>query len=186
MNIIEVVLIGIGLAMDAFAVSVCKGLSLKKIKIITNIKISMYFAFFQAIMPIIGYYLGNVFEEVIINIDHWVAFILLSLIGINMIKESISIESENINDKIDIKTMTILALATSIDALAIGITFSFLRTNIYQNILIIGIITFIITFLGVKIGYIFGNKYEKKAQLFGGLILIIIGLKILLEHLQIF
>ena len=136
-------------------------------------------------MPLLGFLLGYSFEEYITSIDHWIAFILLSLIGLNMIKEALSKEEHNFNDKIDFKTMIPFAIATSIDALAIGITFAFLKVNILFAILLIGIITFIISFIGVKIGYKFGNKYEKKAQIFGGIILIIIGFKILFEHLKI-
>ena len=183
MNFLEVFMIGIGLAMDAFAVSVCKGLSLTKINYKSFFIIALYFSIFQAIMPLIGYLIGTTFENLITNIDHWLAFFLLGIIGINMIKETTNENSENINDKLDFKTMSVLSLATSIDALTVGITFAFLKTNIIKNITAIGITTFIITFLGVIIGNKFGSKYEKKSQIFGGLILMFMGLKILLEHL---
>ena len=183
MSFIEVFLIGVGLAMDAFAVSICKGLSMKKLNYNKSLTIALYFSIFQAIMPLIGYLIGSTFETFITSIDHWLAFILLGIIGINMLKEAMSENSDNINDKIDFKTMSVLALATSIDALTIGITFAFLKTNILSNILTIGITTFVITFIGTMIGNKFGSKYEKNAQIFGGLILILMGLKILIEHL---
>ena len=185
MGIIELLLISVGLAMDAFAVSICKGLSLKKFNIKKGVIIALYFGLFQGLMPLIGFLLGYSFEEYITSIDHWIAFILLSLIGLNMIKESLSKEKDNFNDKLDLKTMLPFALATSIDALAVGITFAFLKVNILLAIILIGIITFIISFIGVKIGNKFGSKYEKKAQVVGGIILLLIGLKILLEHLGI-
>lgn len=183
MSFFEVLMIGISLAMDAFAVSICKGLSIKKLTLTKVTIIALYFCFFQALMPLIGYYIGNTFQELITSIDHWIAFFLLGLIGINMIKETKHENDENINDKINFKTMFPLAIATSIDALTIGITFAFLKTNIINNITIIGTITFIITFIGVVIGNKFGSKYEKKAQVFGGIILLTMGLKILIEHL---
>ena len=169
--------------MDAFAVSICKGLSMKKLYLKNIIIIALYFGIFQMLMPIIGYFLGSTFQNFVINIDHWIAFILLSGIGINMIKEAK--EKENYNDKIDLKTMSILAIATSIDALAVGITFAFLETNIIKAVLIIGIITFFISLLGVKIGNKFGDKFQDKAEIIGGAVLILIGIKILLEHLNI-
>lgn len=182
MGLIEVFLIGVGLAMDAFAVSVCKGLSMKKMKWKNAIIVGIYFGGFQALMPVIGYILGIGFEEKIKSFDHWVAFILLLFIGINMIRESFKENDREADEKIDFKTMIILAIATSIDALAVGITFAFLDVNIFLAITIIGIVTFIISILGVKIGNIFGDKYEAKAEIAGGVILILIGLKILLEH----
>ena len=187
MGILEIILIGLGVAMDAFAVSVCKGLSMKTLSWKKAIIIALYFGIFQMLMPVIGYFLGTAFEGFVTSVDHWIAFILLALIGGNMIKESFSKESsEKCNDCVDFKTMVILAIATSIDALAVGITFAFLQTNIVLSVTSIGIITFILSLLGVKIGNTFGNKYEKKAELIGGLILILIGTKILLEHLGIF
>lgn len=171
--------------MDAFAVSICKGLSMKKLDWKKAIIIALYFGIFQAVMPVIGYFLGTTFESLVTQIDHWIAFILLGIIGINMIKEAFSNDSENVNDKVDFKTMIILAIATSIDALAIGITFAFFKTNLLLAVIIIGIITFMLSLIGVKIGNKFGNKYEKKAEIFGGVILILIGVKILIEHLEI-
>jgi len=185
MSILEISLIGIGLAMDAFAVSICKGLSMKKIEWKKVIIVALYFGVFQALMPLLGYLLGTTFEGYITSWDHWVAFILLGAIGANMIKEAIWGDSEELNDKVDFKTMIILAIATSIDALAVGITFAFLKTNILLSVLIIGIITFCICVFGVKIGNKFGSKYGNKAELFGGILLIFLGTKILLEHLGI-
>lgn len=184
MSIIEIALIGIGLAMDAFAMSICKGLSMRKINWKKAIIIATYFGVFQALMPVIGYRLGTTFEKHITNLDHWVAFILLGAIGANMIKEAFWGDSETLNDMVDFKTMIVLALATSIDALAIGITFAFLKTNILLATLFIGIITFSICILGVKIGNKFGSKYGNKAEFLGGIILIILGTKILIEHVS--
>jgi len=171
--------------MDAFAVSICKGLSMKKLDRKKAVIIATYFGVFQALMPLLGFFLGTTFESYITNLDHWVAFILLGAIGANMIKEALFGESEDLNDNVDFKTMVILAIATSIDALAVGITFAFLKTNILISTMIIGIITFFICALGVKIGNKFGSKYGSKAELFGGLLLIVLGTKILLEHLGI-
>lgn len=202
MTIIEIIVIAIGVSMDAFAVAICKGLSVSNSNISQSIKnknksnsritkkygyyiiIGLYFGFFQAIMPIIGYLLGVRFQLVVENVDHWFAFILLSGIGANMIKEALHIEKESLNDKIDFKTMIGLAIATSIDALAIGVTFAFLKINIFTTSLIIGIITFAISVIGVKIGSKVGNKYGKKAEVFGGIVLIIIGIKTLISHLK--
>ena len=172
--------------MDAFAVSICKGLAMKKINWKKALIIGLYFGIFQALMPAIGYFLGSTFENLVTNIDHWIAFILLAFIGGNMIKEALAKgENNNCNDNVDFKTMLILAIATSIDALAIGITFAFLNVNLLLAITIIGITTFIISLIGVKLGNKFGRKYESKAGIMGGIILILIGLKILLEHLKI-
>lgn len=182
MGILEIALIGVGLAMDAFAVSICKGLSMKKLNLKKAIIIGLYFGIFQALMPTLGYFLGKGFENLVVSIDHWIAFVLLSFIGIGMIKEAFK-DEEEINDDISFKTMLILSIATSIDALACGITFAFLRVNIFLAVLLIGIITFTISVLGVYIGNKFGDKLEKKAKLLGGIILIGIGLKILIEHL---
>lgn len=187
MEILEIMLLGISLAMDAFAVSICKGLSMEKINWKKGITIGLYFGIFQALMPVIGYFLGSAFESFVTSIDHWIAFVLLFFIGGNMIKEAFSEdEKENCNDNVDFKTMIILAIATSIDALAVGITFAFLNVNLLLAVSIIGLTTFIISLIGVKIGNKFGNKYEKKAQITGGIILLLIGTKILLEHLGVF
>lgn len=185
MGIIELIILSVGLAMDAFAVAICKGLSMAKMSWKKACIVGSYFGIFQAGMPLIGYLLGINFQDKITNIDHWIAFILLCVIGINMIKEALAKDTEKQNDSIKFKDMLILAVATSIDALAVGITFAFLKVNIWLAISLIGIITFIISVVGVKIGNIFGDKYEKKAEFAGGLILILLGVKILLEHLGI-
>ena len=185
MGIIELLLISISLSMDSFAVSICKGLSMKKFDIKKGIVIGLYFCIFHVLMIVFGYTLGNVFENIINSIDHWIAFILLLIIGLNMIKEAILEEDDSSNDKTDIKTMLPLSLATSIDALALGITFSFFKVNLLLSILLIGSIVFIVAVIGTKIGNRFGRKYESKAQILGGIILILIGLKILLEHLGV-
>ena len=185
MGIVEILLISVGLAMDSFAVAVCKGLSMKKMNWKKASIIGLYFGGFQALMPLIGFLLGVAFQDIVTAVDHWIAFILLGLIGGNMIKEAFDKESENCNDNVDFKTMVILAIATSIDALAVGITFAFLKVNIVVALLMIGIIAFTLSVVGVKIGNKFGDKYEKKAELAGGIILILMGLKILLEHLGI-
>lgn len=183
MGIIEILLTSLGLAMDAFAVSICKGLSMKKFDIKKGLIIGMYFGLFQGLMPLIGYLLGSAFQDIITSIDHWIAFVLLGLIGFNMLKEGLSKECDVVNDKVDFKEMLPLAIATSIDALAVGITFAFLKVNIIISVLSIGLITFVMSFIGSKIGNKVGCKYQKKAQIMGGIILIIIGLKILIEHL---
>ena len=185
MSGLEILLISIGLAMDAFAVSICKGLSLKTMSWKKAIIVGLYFGIFQALMPLIGYFLGATFEGVVTKIDHWIAFVLLGIIGINMLKEAFGKDEENQNDSVDFKTMSILAIATSIDALAVGITFAFLKVNMILATIMIGIVTFAICVIGVKIGNKFGDKYERKAEVVGGLILIFMGIKILLEHLGI-
>ena len=185
MEIYEILLISIGLAMDAFAVSICKGLSMKKMNWENAVIIALYFGVFQALMPLIGDFLGMTFESIVTTFDHWVAFALLTLIGGGMIKESFDDEDDKKNDRVDFKTMVVLAIATSIDALAVGITFAFFDVNIVLAVSIIGIITFIISVLGVKIGNRFGDKYQNKAQIMGGIILVLLGFKILLEHLGI-
>ena len=182
MGIFEISVIGIGLAMDAFAVSVCKGLSMKKMKWKKVIIIALYFGVFQALMPLLGFLLGNRFQVLVDKIDHWVAFFLLSITGGNMILESFRKEENKTNDSIDLKTMLVLSIATSIDALAVGITFAFFKIDIINSVSIIGIITFILSMIGVKIGNKFGDKLKNKAEFIGGLILIIIGLKILVNH----
>ena len=169
--------------MDAFAVSICKGLSVGKVNGRHMLTAGLWFGGFQALMPLIGYLLGSTFEQYVTSIDHWIAFILLAFIGINMIRESF--EEEKQNDDFSWKTMLMLAIATAIDALAVGITFSFESINIFMAISIIGLTTFIIASTGVYIGHIFGNKYQQKAQITGGIILILIGVKILIEGLGI-
>lgn len=185
MGILSIIVIAIGLAMDAFAVAICKGLAMKKMSWKKGLIVGGYFGFFQALMPLIGYLLGIGFHEKVSQVDHWFAFILLSAIGINMIKEVFSREEDCKNDSVNFKEMVVLALATSIDALAVGITIAFLDVNIIAAVLAIGVITFAISVIGVKIGNIFGDKYEKKAEFVGGIILILMGTKILLEHLGI-
>ena len=185
MEVTELLLLSVGLAMDAFAVSICKGISMKKMNWKKAIIIGLYFGGFQALMPTIGFFLGSAFQSLITNIDHWIAFILLAIIGGGMIKESFEEDSENRNDDVSFKTMILLAIATSIDALAVGITFAFLKVNLILAVSLIGIITFVIAVLGTKIGNRFGDKYKIKAEIVGGVILILLGLKILLEHLGI-
>ena len=185
MSIWELLLIAIGLSMDAFAVSVCKGLSLSKIKTKHALIAGAYFGGFQAMMPLIGYFAGRYFEKLITNIDHWVVFVLLALIGGNMIKEALGKEEE-LNCDFCVKAMLPLAVATSIDALAVGITFAILPdVDIYAAVSFIGIITFTLSAIGIYIGNIFGLRYKSKAELLGGVVLIAIGLKILLEHLGV-
>jgi len=185
MGIFEIILIGISLSMDAFAASVCKGLSIKKNTYKTNVIIALYFGIFQAVMPLIGYLLASTFQNILFKIDHWIAFVLLSIIGIKMIIDSFDTSKEKIDAEIGFKSMLILSIATSIDALAIGITFAFFEINILLTVIIIGIITFLLSFIGVKIGNKFGIKFQNKAEILGGIILILIGTKILLEHLGI-
>lgn len=183
MGLIELFLIAVGLSMDAFAVSVCKGLAMPKCTFKKAAIVGLWFGGFQALMPAIGYILGAQFQEAIASIDHWIAFVLLALIGGNMIHEALDNDEEEADASLDVKTMFLLAVATSIDALAIGITFAFLKINIIPAVCFIGIVTFIISFAGVKIGNVFGARYKNKAEIVGGIILILLGLKILLEHL---
>ncbi|MEG0291714.1 MAG: manganese efflux pump MntP family protein [Anaerovoracaceae bacterium] len=187
MGVIELVLIAVGLSMDAFAVSICKGLSMERLKKKDVILIGIFFGGFQGLMPLIGWFLGSQFQVYIESFDHWVAFLLLALIGGKMLKDSFGDdEDESCNGDIVIKELFVLAIATSIDALAVGITFALIPgTNILSSILVIGVITFTFSIIGVVLGNKVGNKYEKKAELIGGCILILIGIKILLEHLGI-
>ena len=171
--------------MDAFAVSICKGLGMRKVNKKQALVIGLFFGGFQALMPFVGWLLGSQFEKYITSIDHWIAFILLGIIGGEMIKESFDDDSENKNDDVSFKTMIVLAIATSIDALAVGITFAFLNVNLVLAVSLIGIITFILSIVGTKIGNRFGDKYQNKAELVGGIILVLLGIKILLEHLNI-
>ena len=186
MGLPELIITAIALSMDAFAVSICKGLAMKKVSFKEMAIVGLWFGGFQALMPLIGYFLGSAFEKYIISFDHWIAFTLLALIGIMMIKESCSKEEEKTDASLCFKTMLLMAIATSIDALAVGVSYGILpNVNIWVAISSIGIITFLFCVLGVKIGNIFGAKYKSKAELIGGIILILIGLKILLEHLGI-
>lgn len=189
MGFAELFLIGVGLSMDAFAVSVCKGLNMRgKINFKHAGVIALFFGGFQALMPLIGYFLGMGFEKYITRIDHWIAFLLLGFIGGKMIVEAIKEWNEvdkQEEDKLDIKELFVLAVATSIDALAVGITFAFLNVNIWSAISIIGTTTFVLSVIGVVIGNKFGSKYKSKAELVGGIILVLMGVKILLEHLGV-
>lgn len=188
MGVQEIFLIGVGLSMDAFAVALCKGLNMKKINYVHTIIIALFFGGFQAFMPLLGWLLGKQFEEYIVSVDHWIAFGLLLYIGGKMVYEAIKgeEEEEEISEKLDLKELTIMAVATSIDALAVGITLAFLKVNILGAISIIGVTTFILSIIGVMIGNRFGMRFKSKAEIAGGVILILIGTKILLEHLGIF
>ena len=186
MDILEIIAIGIGLAMDSFAASICKGLSIKKMSPKKIFLIAFYFGIFHLGMPVIGYFLGTTFSSYANRIDHWIAFILLAFIGIRMIISSFSKKKSKHTDDTSFKQMFALVIATSIDALAIGVTFAFFETNIILSASIIGVITFVLSTIGVTIGHKFGGKLGKKAELAGGVILVMIGLKILLEHLGIF
>ena len=189
MNLVEIVLLAVSLSMDAFAVALCKGLALKKNKIKSCVIVGLWFGAFQALMPMIGYFLGSTFADKITSIDHWIAFILLALIGGNMIKESLEKDEEKVNDSLGFKTMLVMAIATSIDALAVGVSFAFTDFEpdwyVYIAFALIGIITFTLSAIGVKIGNIFGTKFKSKAEFAGGLVLILLGLKILLEGLGV-
>lgn len=183
MSLWELFAIAVGLSMDAFAVSICKGLSVGKVKVKHLLIAGIYFGGFQALMPSLGYLLGTRFQHLITSVDHWIAFVLLGIIGFNMIKESRECcECNEMDADFGFKTMVVLAIATSIDALAVGVTFAFLQVQIVLAVLFIGITTFILSAIGVKIGNVFGLKYKSKAELFGGVVLIIMGIKILLEH----
>lgn len=187
---IELFLMGVGLSMDAFAVSICKGLGMRKVNKKQALVIGLFFGGFQALMPFVGWLLGSQFEKYITSIDHWIAFILLGIIGGKMIVESVKPDKEDDEVKemdapLDLKEMFVLAVATSIDALAVGITFAFLDYPIVEAITIIGISTFFISIGSVYVGNFFGNKYEKKAEFAGGLILVLLGVRILLTHLGI-
>ena len=187
MGLIELFVLAVGLSMDAFAVSVCKGLAMVRCNVKKAMTCGIWFGGFQALMPAIGYVLGRQFADYITAIDHWIAFALLAFIGGNMIREAVSGEEEEADDSLDIRTMFLLAVATSIDALAVGITFAFLPgTNIIAAVSFIGVVTFVLSSLGVKIGNVFGMRYKKKAEIAGGAILLILGVKILLEHLGVF
>ena len=185
MSFFDLFLIAAALSMDAFAVAICKGLSVKKAGAGHILTVGIYFGGFQALMPLVGFLLGFKFEKFIVSVDHWIAFVLLAVIGGNMIKEALGGEDDEVNDSFSFKTMLPLAVATSIDALAVGISFAFLGVDIVTAALLIGVTTFVISGAGVVVGNIFGAKYKAKAELAGGIVLILIGLKILLEHLGI-
>ena len=184
MGILEIVLIAVGLSMDAFAVSITLGLSVEKPKAMQLLIPPLYFGFFQALMPLIGYFGGYYFTDKIQNLEHWIAFALLAFIGGKMIKDSFSKDDgKKDGNPFQLIKMLVLAIATSIDAFAVGVTFAFYKINIYSAISIIGLITFFISLAGVKIGNTFGLRFKSRAEIFGGLVLIIIGLRILIEHL---
>lgn len=189
MGIVELLLIAVGLSMDAFAVSICKGLGMKKVNLKVAFALALFFGGFQALMPLIGWALGSQFLWLISPIDHWIAFVLLAVIGGKMLWEALHDEGGEDDgkpaDKIDLGEFFILAVATSIDALAVGISFAALAVDIVPSILIIGVVTFCFTIAGVFVGNFFGSRYEKPASIVGGVVLILIGLKILLEHLGI-
>ena len=185
MGLLELFLIAVGLSMDAFAVSVCKGLSLGKIRIKHMAIAGLWFGGFQALMPAIGYFFGSFFAEFVDHYAHWIAFALLAIIGGNMIKESFGKEEEEVevDASMDAKTMLLLAIATSIDAMAVGVSFAFMQVQIIWAVLFIGVVTFVLSAVGVKVGSLFGTKYKSKAEGVGGLVLIVIGVKILIEGL---
>ena len=182
MEVLTVILLGVGLAMDAFAVSICKGLAMRAPPVKACLVIGFWFGFFQFLMPVIGYYLGSAFYSVISAYAYIVAFVLLVLIGANMIREAFSADEEDVDSDIGMRTMLLLAIATSIDALAVGISMAMDGADIFSSALVIGVVTFLISFVGVKIGGVFGNVFGNKANILGGVILILIGLKILLEN----
>lgn len=185
MGLLELFVIAVGLSMDAFAVSICKGLSVRELKPKHALMVGVYFGGFQMLMPLIGFALGVRFQSFITSIDHWIAFVLLGLIGANMIRESREQDEENLSDSFSFGTMLPLAVATSIDALAVGVTFAFLQVSILPAVCFIGATTFILSCIGIRIGHVFGLKYKSRAELFGGAVLILMGIKILLEHLGV-
>ena len=189
MGILELFLIGVGLSMDAFAVAICQGLCMPKLNLRHGAIIVLFFGGFQALMPFLGWVLGSQFANYIQNIDHWVAFVLLALIGGNMIREALSPEDEEtacaVDYRLDYKQLLMMAIATSIDALAVGVTFAFLRVKIVPAITLIGCTTFCLSLVGVVVGNFFGARYKRRAEFTGGIILVLLGLKILLEHLGI-
>ncbi len=182
MSLSELLLIAVGLSMDAFAVSVCKGLSVKRVSVRHALLTGLYFGGFQFLMPVLGWLLGYRFEALIVSVDHWIAFLLLALIGGNMVRESFT-DAEKLDDDFGFRTMLLLAIATSIDALAVGVTFAFLTVRILPAAGLIGVVTFLLSGAGVYIGHVFGARFKAGAERLGGIILILIGLKILLEHL---
>jgi len=183
MSLLELFLIAVGLSMDAFAVSVCKGLSVARVNKKHMLTCGAYFGGFQALMPLIGYLLGVNFQTLIESIDHWIAFVLLGIIGFNMIREALGPNDECMDCSFGFRAMLPLAIATSIDALAVGVTFAFLKVSIVPAVSFIGVTTFCLSMVGVKLGNVFGAKWKKRAELAGGAILMLMGLKILIEHL---
>ncbi|MCM1025584.1 MAG: manganese efflux pump MntP family protein [Roseburia sp.] len=185
MSLFTLFVTAVGLSMDAFAVSVCKGLAMKKLSLKNALIVGLWFGGFQALMPTVGYLLGARFQNAVSAIDHWIAFVLLALIGANMLREAFSREEEPADDSVSFKVMLPLAIATSIDALAVGITYAFLQVRIIPAVSLIGATTFVLSAVGVKIGNVFGLKYKTRAEIAGGVILILMGVKILLEHLGV-
>lgn len=185
MGIWELLTTAAALSMDAFAVAMCKGLSVKKVRIGNALTVGVYFGVFQALMPLIGFFLGSAFKSLIESVDHWIAFGLLALIGGNMIREALSSDNEELDCSFCFKAMFPFAIATSIDALAVGVGFAVIDVSIIPAVSFIGVITFVLSTLGVYLGNIFGAKYKSKAELLGGIVLILMGLKILLEHLGV-
>ncbi|MBR9937804.1 manganese efflux pump [Oscillospiraceae bacterium Marseille-Q3528] len=183
MGLTELFILAVGLSMDAFAVAVCKGLAMQKMNWRHAIIIGLYFGGFQAAMPSLGYILGIGFQSYIQAVDHWIAFVLLTFIGLNMVRESRDRKAEHADPSVGFQVMVILAIATSIDALAVGVTFAFLQVDIVPAVCFIGTVTFLLSVIGVKVGNVFGTRYKSRAELAGGLILIAIGVRILLEHL---
>lgn len=185
MNTLELLLVAVGLAMDAFAVAVCKGLSLRALKLRQALLVGLWFGLFQGLMPALGYLLGSAFSGPVQSVDHWIAFVLLALIGGNMLREALQGDEEEVDPSLSFGVMFLLAVATSIDALAVGITFAFLNVNLLLAVGSIGVVTFVISSAGVKVGNLFGARYKSKAEFLGGVVLILMGLKILLEHLGV-
>ena len=181
----ELFILAVGLSMDAFAVAVCKGLSIRALMPRHAVAVGLWFGAFQALMPLIGWLLGAAFADMIAAVDHWIAFALLAFIGGNMIREALGGDEEDCDPSLAPMTMLVLAVATSIDALAVGVTFAFLRVDILPAVALIGACTFAISAAGVKVGNLFGARYKSKAELFGGVVLVLIGAKILLEHLEL-
>lgn len=182
MDALSVLLIAIGLAMDAFAVSICKGLAIRTPTLRSMIVIGLWFGVFQALMPVIGFYLGSAVYDLIEAYDHWIAFILLALIGFNMVREGLRGDDDEMDADTSVRTMLVLAVATSIDALAVGISMAMDEASILLPALVIGVVTFLISVVGVRVGSVFGNRFGSKAEIAGGIILVLIGVKILLEH----
>ena len=181
----ELVVLAVGLSMDAFAVSICKGLALQRVSWKECCIAGAWFGGFQALMPLLGYLLGTQFEQFVTSVDHWIAFVLMGIIGGNMIREALSKDEDKLDGSLAFKTMLLLAIATSIDALAVGVTFAFLQVSILPAVCFIGATTFILSCIGIRIGHVFGLKYKSRAELFGGAVLILMGTKILLEHLGV-
>ena len=184
MHIAELIIIAVGVSMDAFAVSICKGLSVRRLHPAHMLSAAVWFGGFQALMPLLGYFMGIGFADMVQHVDHWIAFVLLGIIGGKMIHDARQNDVEEYNPDFSIKTMFLLAVATSIDALAVGVSFAFLRVDIWISVLIIGLITGAFSALGVQLGFVFGSRYKSKAEYAGGFILVALGVKILLEHLM--